>query len=134
MVVGQVPGDGLRAGVQALVGQLLAEPHDQVHDLRWGRVRVRGGPSRAGLEDGIALAAVAGQQSLSSFLCKGRSLEVGVDAVGVDEGELFEGLFPVGHDLALDEASGGFAFVGWSAAFLLALAGSFVLDVADREP
>lgn len=31
--VGQVPGDGVRAGVQARAGQILAEPHDQVDDL-----------------------------------------------------------------------------------------------------
>jgi hypothetical protein len=35
---------------------------------------------------------------------------VGVDSVRVDEGELGEGLFPVGGDLAFDEASFGFAF------------------------
>jgi hypothetical protein len=34
-----VPGDGVRPGVQALPGQVLAEPDDQVHglgtDRRW---------------------------------------------------------------------------------------------------
>ena len=60
VVVGDVPADGLRAGVHALIGQFLAEPHDQVHDLRSGRVRVGGGPSRAGLEDGLALAGGSG--------------------------------------------------------------------------
>ena len=35
--------------------------------------------------------------------------EVGVDAVGVDECELFEGLLPVRGDLALYEAAGGLA-------------------------
>ena len=30
-----------------------------------------------------------------------------VDAVGVDEGELLEGLFPVGGDLAFDESALG---------------------------
>ena len=68
VVVGQVPGDGLRAGVQALLGQFLAEPHDQVHDLRWGRVRVGGGPAGAGFEDGLALAAVAGEQLIEPGL------------------------------------------------------------------
>ena len=62
VVVGQVPGDRFRAGVQALVGQFLAEPHDKVHDLYGRRVRVGGGPSGAWLEDRVALAAVAGQQ------------------------------------------------------------------------
>ena len=49
-------------------------------------------------------------ESLSSFLCKGRSLEVGVDPVGVGQGELFEGLFPVGDGLAFDEPAWGLAF------------------------
>lgn len=48
--------------------------------------------------------------SLSRILCKHRSLDVGVDAVGVDQGELFKSLFPVGDDLALDEPAGGLAF------------------------
>jgi hypothetical protein len=38
--------------------------------------------------------------------------EVRVDAVGVDESELLEGLLPVGGDLPFDETSGGFALVG----------------------
>ena len=33
-----------------------------------------------------------------------------MDAVGVGEGELGEGLFPVGDDLAFDESGFGFAF------------------------
>ena len=61
MVVGQVPGDGVWAGVQALVGQFVAESNDQVYDLERGRVRVGLGPSGAGLEDGLALSAVAGE-------------------------------------------------------------------------
>ena len=35
-----------------------------------------------------------------------------VDALGVDERELGQCLFPVGDDLALDESSGCFALVG----------------------
>ncbi|GAA1625255.1 hypothetical protein GCM10009744_11310 [Kribbella alba] len=62
VVVGQVPGDGLRSGVQALVGQFLAEPRDKVHNLYGRRVRVGGGPSGAGLEDRVSFTAVAGQQ------------------------------------------------------------------------
>lgn len=62
VVVGQVPADGLRAGVQTLIGQFLAEPNDQVHDRQRGRVRVRSRTPGAGLEDGLAVAAVAGEQ------------------------------------------------------------------------
>ena len=40
-----------------------------------------------------------------------------MDPVRVDQGELFEGLFPVGDDLAFDEPAGGFALVGPEAAF-----------------
>ena len=61
-MVGQMPADGLRAGVQALVGQFLAEPHEQVHDLGWGCVRVCLGAAGAGFEDGLAFASVAGQE------------------------------------------------------------------------
>ncbi len=44
--------------------------------------------------------------------------DVGVDAVGVDEGELLEGLFPVRGDLAFDEAAGCLALGGWVALVL----------------
>jgi hypothetical protein len=58
----QVPGGGVRAGVQAGRGQLLAELDDQVDHLRShrGRGRVRSTGSR--LEGGVALAAIAGQK------------------------------------------------------------------------
>ena len=46
------------------------------------------------------------------------SLEVAVDAFGVDEGELGQSLFPVRHDLSLDEPAGGLAFAGGLAGFL----------------
>ena len=51
---------------------------------------------------------------LSSFLCKRAwsGLEVGVDPVGVGEGELFEGLFPVRGGIALDEPAAGLSSVG----------------------
>ena len=39
-----------------------------------------------------------------------RFSEVGADSVGVGEGELRAGLFPVSDDLTLDEASFGFSF------------------------
>ena len=54
-------------------------------------------------------------ESLSSCLCKRPGSwcsDVWVDAVGVDNGELLEGLFPVRGDLALDESTGCFALVG----------------------
>jgi hypothetical protein len=64
VVVLQVPGDGLRPGVQALPGQFLAQPHDQA-----GRIvadRGRGGlrPPGPRLERRLALGLVAGQQRL----------------------------------------------------------------------
>ena len=38
-MVGQVPADGVRPGVQALPGQVLAQAQDQVDDLGRGRGR-----------------------------------------------------------------------------------------------
>jgi hypothetical protein len=61
-------------------------------------------------------------------------LDVWVDAVGVDEDELSEGLFPVGGDLVFDESSGCFALPNVESAFFGALACPLVLDVADRQP
>ena len=62
-------------------------------------------------------------------------LEVGVDAVGVDEGELSEGCFPALDDGAFDEFAGGLSRGSLGqAGFLGALPGTFVLDGADREP
>jgi hypothetical protein len=74
---------------------------------------------------------------LSTFLCKwrGPGLEVGADAVGVDEGEFAEGGFPALGEGAFDEFAGGVAGLAFgSAGFLGAFAGSFVFDVADGEP
>ena len=59
---------------------------------------------------------------------------MGFDPVGVGQGELGECLLPVRGDLTLDEAGCCFAFVGGFATLPLAVAGSFVLDVADRQP
>ena len=50
---------------------------------------------------------------LSSFLCKWCGLQVGVDAFGVGQGELLEGLFPVGGHGSLDESPRGSSLVGW---------------------
>jgi hypothetical protein len=60
---------------------------------------------------------------------------VGVDAVGVDEGEFAEGCFPALDGGAFDEFAGGFAGGAFGfAGFLGAFAGSLVLDIADGEP
>src|SRR5690606_38851008 len=62
-------------------------------------------------------------------------LEVGLDAFGERDRELFEGFLPVRDDLALDESSFGFALrAAAEAAFVLTVAGAFVFDVADRQP
>ena len=61
--------------------------------------------------------------------------EVGVDAVGVDQGELAEGGVPALDDGAFDELAGGLAGVALGqAGFLGTFAGSLVLDVADGQP
>jgi hypothetical protein len=60
---------------------------------------------------------------------------VGVDAVGVDECELGEGLFPAGGGLAFDEVPFGFAFsAAAEAGFFGAVTGPFVFDGADGQP
>jgi hypothetical protein len=58
----QMPGDGVRAGVQPGRGQLLAQLDDQVDHLArdCGRNGLRA--AGAGLEDRVAFAAVAGHQ------------------------------------------------------------------------
>jgi hypothetical protein len=66
--VGQVPHDGVGAGVQAGRGELLAQLDDEVQHLRGGRVGVGPRPPRAGLKDGLPLAAVAGEQPYSQDL------------------------------------------------------------------
>jgi len=58
---------------------------------------------------------------------------VGVEAVGVGDDELLEGLFPVGGGLAFDESSSGSAW-GFGASFFGSVSGSSVFDVADGEP
>ena len=58
---------------------------------------------------------------------------MGVDAVGVDEGEFSEGGSPALDGGAFDEFAGGFAGAAFGqAGFLGAFAGAFVFDVADR--
>ena len=74
------------------------------------------------------------QESLSMFLCKRVRSEVGVDSVGVGQGQLLEGLLPVGGYCALDQSAGGRALAGPSfLLLLLPLSGSLVLDVADSQ-
>jgi hypothetical protein len=62
VVVGQVPGDGLRPLVEAFAGQFVAQTDDQIdRGLRQpGGAGVRA--PRAGVEGGLALGAVAGYQ------------------------------------------------------------------------
>ena len=58
---------------------------------------------------------VCGLVSVSSCLCKwpwSWWSDIGRDAVGVDEGELLEGLFPVRGELSFDEPAGRFSLVG----------------------
>jgi hypothetical protein len=62
-------------------------------------------------------------------------LQVGVDSVGVDEGQLGEGLFPAGGDLTFDETSFGFAFGAASeACFLGAVTGPLCLRWCNGQP
>lgn len=62
-------------------------------------------------------------------------LEVGLDALGEDDGELFQGFLPVRGDLALDEPPFGLAFrAAAKSAFRLAVASALVFDGADRQP
>jgi len=62
VAVGQVPADGVGAGIEAGVDQLLADPQHQVDSLARGRARGGVWASGAGLEGRLALGAVAGQQ------------------------------------------------------------------------
>jgi hypothetical protein len=62
VVMLQVPADGLGASVEPGGGELLAELEDQFHDVGRDRVRDGLGSARAGLEDRLALGAVAGEQ------------------------------------------------------------------------
>lgn len=64
-------------------------------------------------------------------------LEVGVDAFGVRQRELCQGLLPVGRDVALDELAGDGGSRGSRRSvppLSIAFSGALVLDVADRQP
>lgn len=62
MAVGQVPGDGVRAGVQADLGQFLAQLDDQFDGVLGDRGGAGVGAPGAGHECGLALGAVAGEE------------------------------------------------------------------------
>lgn len=61
-------------------------------------------------------------------------VDVSGEAVGVGEREGVEGGFPALDLGAFDELARGFALSSGQARFFRALPGSFVFDVADREP
>jgi len=62
VVVFQVPADGVGAGVQAGLGEFLPDLDDQVDGLGRGRVRSGLRAPGAGLEGGLALDPVAGEE------------------------------------------------------------------------
>ena len=57
VLAGQVGGDGFRAGVQSLLGQLLTQPDDRILGVRVHRLRTGMRPSRPRLESCLALGA-----------------------------------------------------------------------------
>ena len=65
MMVLQVPGDGVRPGVQALPGQLLPQLGDQLDSLVADRGRGRSRPPRPRLERRLPLGPVPGQQRVN---------------------------------------------------------------------
>ena len=62
VVLLQVPGDGLRPGVQPLPGQLLPQPDDQLGRVLGDRGRGGLGPAGPRLERRLALGLIASQQ------------------------------------------------------------------------
>ena len=73
-----------------------------------------------------------GVRACQGFCVSG--LQVGCESVGVGGGELGQGLVPVGGDLSFDELALGFALGWWQSFLLVTFSGSFVLNVADRQP
>lgn len=59
---GEVPGDGVRAVVQTVLGESFSEPDDFVTDRGGGLVRGSHGPFRAGLESVVAAVVVEGDE------------------------------------------------------------------------
>src|SRR5215213_8559453 len=62
VLLGQVPGDGVRTGVQPLLGQLAAQLDDQLDGRRRDRRRLAVRPAGPSLERRLTLAAVTGEQ------------------------------------------------------------------------
>src|SRR5215207_374625 len=62
VLLGQVPGDGVRTGVQPLLGQLAAQLDDQLDGRRRDRRRLAVRPPGPSLERRLTLAAVTGEQ------------------------------------------------------------------------
>ena len=115
-------------GLVDLAGQVQIEASQ--HAQRYGLLRGANGSQGVGM----VLAASAMASSLSSCLCMWCGLQVGVDSVGIGQGQLLEGLLPVGGYSALDQSAGGRALTGPSfLLLLLPLSGSLVLDVADSQ-
>jgi hypothetical protein len=58
MLLSQMPGDRLGAGIQPLPGQIPAQPEDQLDGRRWGRRRLVVRPAGPWLERLTAFFAV----------------------------------------------------------------------------
>ena len=56
MLLGQMPGDGVRPGIQPLPGQVTAQPHDQFGGGRRDRGRLVVRPPGSRFERGLTLA------------------------------------------------------------------------------
>jgi hypothetical protein len=95
---GQVGADGVRAGVQPLAGQLLAEPDDLILELDGDRPRAGVRTPRPRLERGLTLGLVPGDELadpesgdvvVAGHLALGASLD---DDSGDDQSGLGHGL------------------------------------------
>lgn len=62
VVVFEVPGDRVAAGVVAVVGQFVAEANDEADRVGLGAVRAGVGATGPGFERGVAFCAVAGDE------------------------------------------------------------------------
>ena len=128
---------------QVVAEQVAADYVDVRNDTDTGRVAALYAQD-ATLSDSVLGVQVSGRDAIQALracqvVCVSdvghMGLEVGVDAVGVDEGELAEGGFPALGDGAFDESVGGFAGLALgSVGFFGSLACSFVLDGHDGQP